>query len=139
MANKGWKQFERKIATRLGTTRIPVTGVDRHGADLEQPMFCYQAKLRKIVPAFIYEWLGGICASAATKGKIGVLVLSRPRRPLNDSLVIVRFSDWVELHGAIETPPGPNARLRAIAQKTQFGSGTPSPSAERAPATGRSK
>ena len=101
MADTAWKKFERYCAQRLGTHRIPVTGIDREGADLELGMFCYQAKLRKVIPAFLFTWLAGIVGSAKAKGKIGVLVLNRPRKDRTEALVVVRFDDWVALHGDI--------------------------------------
>ncbi len=103
MPDKGWKKYERRVAGDLGGRRIPVTGIDRHGADVECAMFCVQVKLRKALPSWLWEWLGGISASAERQGKIGVLVLKKPRQQDVDALVVVRYSDWCDLHGKTDT------------------------------------
>lgn len=100
MADKGWKAAERRYARAVGTTRIPVTG-ERHGADYKTELFAYQLKIRKVIPAWLFEWLHGICSTAG-KDQVGVLVLNRPRCRTGDALVVLRHSDWVDLHGEIE-------------------------------------
>lgn len=98
----GWKAFERRIAADCGGRRIPVTGIDRHGADVVTPMFHVQAKLRKSIPAWLGLWLSGIVGTASDAGKIGVLVLKRPRQKDTDALVVLRWADWVALHGPVD-------------------------------------
>lgn len=107
MSDRGWKQFERRLAKDMGVARIPVTG-ERHGADVRDVMFCYQAKLRKVIPAFLFEWLSGIVATSQGSGRIGVLVLKTPRMSDAESLVIVRWSDWVDLHGPVKFEQQPH-------------------------------
>lgn len=63
-------------------------------------MFCFQFKLRRVIPAFLFEWLGGIVATAARSNRIGVLVMKRPGMEDGDALVMLRYRDWVDLHGA---------------------------------------
>ena len=103
-ARSTWKGFERRVAGCLGGRRIPVTGIDRHGADVECEMFSIQVKLRKGQPAYLREWLDGICASAETRERIGVVVWKQPGRGRNDddALVVLRLKDWVALHGRAE-------------------------------------
>lgn len=103
MADKAWKAAERSMARDVGTTRIPVTG-ERHGADFEDALACYQLKVRNSLPGWLFTWLSGICWNAGPKGKIGVLVLNRPRRRRQDALVIVTWGDWVALHGQPALP-----------------------------------
>ena len=98
-ARTTWKNYERLVAADLGGRRIPVTGIDRDGADVVTDMFAIQVKLRKSIPAWLGQWLSGICATA-TDGRIGVLVLRKPRQDTKDALVVVRYADWVSLHGA---------------------------------------
>jgi len=98
MPDKAWKAYERRMCRDVGTERIPVTG-ERDGADGQTGMFCYQFKLRKAVPSFIVEWLAGIVNKAIDNDRIGVLVMKRPRDLDRDSLVVVRWHDWVALHG----------------------------------------
>lgn len=100
-ARNTWKAFERVIAADLGGRRIPVSGVDRHGADVETPMFHVQAKLRKSLPAWLFDWLGGICGTTPD-GKIGILILRTPRMKNAEALVVLRYSDWKDLHGKAE-------------------------------------
>ena len=54
--DKSWKAFERRLATRVGGRRIPVTGA-RDGADVVAGPFVYQAKLRRGVPSYLKDWL----------------------------------------------------------------------------------
>jgi hypothetical protein len=98
----GWKSFERRIAADLGGRRIPVTGLDRHGADVVTTMFHVQTKLRKAIPDWLFDWLGGICGTAGDAGKTGILILKTPRMRDSESLVVMRFGDFVALHGKPE-------------------------------------
>lgn len=98
MSDKGWKQFERRMCRDVGTERIPVTG-ERFGADGSNAMFCFQFKLRSAMPAWLWEWLAGIVSAGARTGKVGVLVLKKPRQKDEDALVVLRWKDWVDLHG----------------------------------------
>ena len=103
MADRGWKQFERRCARDVGTERIAVTG-ERHGADASNEMFAFQFKLRRVLPAYLWEWLSGIRGSAQRTGKVGVLVVKKPRQKDVDALVILSWGDWIALHGRLEQP-----------------------------------
>lgn len=98
MADRGWKQAERRMARDVGTERIPVTG-ERAGADFEDAIAVYQLKVRRAIPAWLWEWLSGIRGTGARKGKAGVLVLKRPRERDDDAIVVLSWRDWVDLHG----------------------------------------
>lgn len=100
-ARNTWKAFERQIASDCGGRRIPVTGIDRADRDVEAGMFWIQAKLRKSIPAWLFDWLGGICG-ACPEGKVGVLILRTPRMKNADALVVLKYRDWVALHGKPE-------------------------------------
>ena len=78
---------------------------ERHGADFEDAIACYQLKVRKAIPGWLWGWLSGICGTGQRKGKAGVLVLRRPRQRDEDALVVLTWADWVDLHGAPETEP----------------------------------
>lgn len=93
-----WKAFERAIASGLNGKRIPVTGVDRHGADVVTPMFHCQVKLRKSLPNWIFDWLHGI-RGTTPDGKIGILILRTPRMRNADALVVMTYAEFVDLHG----------------------------------------
>jgi hypothetical protein len=102
-ARATWKAAERRVAEDLGGRRIPVTGIDRHGADVVTPMFHIQVKLRKALPAWLWEWLEGIRNDANPHGKVGIVVLKKPRQKDTDGLVVMSYSDFCDLHG---TPKG---------------------------------
>jgi hypothetical protein len=96
---KPWKRFETRIAKALNGRRIPVTGIDRHGADVESAMFLIQAKRRKGCPSYLREWLDGICGSAKKANKVGVVVWTEPGTRDTGALVVMRYSDFIDLHG----------------------------------------
>lgn len=99
MGDKHWKRAERMIAADCGGRRIPVTG-ERHGSDVDHPLFAFQLKVRRALPGWLFDWLGGIVANAEPRGKVGVLILNRPRQPRRNALVVLRWSDWCALHGS---------------------------------------
>jgi len=105
VTERSWKAFERRCARDVGTERIPVTG-ERHGADAEDPMFCYQFKLGRSQPSYLREWLAGIVAAGAARrpGKVGVVVWKPKGARDGDALVLLRWCDWVALHGAVGAP-----------------------------------
>ena len=98
MPDKGWKQFERRCSRDFGVERIPVTG-ERHGADGVCAMFSFQFKKRKALPSWLFEWLDGICVAAKRTNTVGVVVMKTPGMEDGDALVVLRWRDWVDLHG----------------------------------------
>jgi hypothetical protein len=111
-ARSTWKNWERRVAARLGGRRIPVSGIDRHGADVESNVFCYQVKLRQGMPAYLLDWLAGICATATCRGKVGVVIWKTPGRgrPDDDAVVVLRLRDWTALHGTpMSESPNPES------------------------------
>lgn len=98
MSDKRWKAVERKVAAKVRGQRIPVTG-ERDGADVLSPMFAYQVKSRRRHPRWLTEWVAGITGASAPK--IGVVVLHTPGHEVDDALVVLRFKDWVDLHGSV--------------------------------------
>jgi hypothetical protein len=104
-ARNTWKAEERRIADDLGGKRIPVTGIDRDGADVVTPLFLVQSKLRATIPAWLGEWLLPIAAEAKQSGRIGILVLRKPRQRNSDSLVVLRYDDFCALHGVVAPKP----------------------------------
>jgi hypothetical protein len=95
-----WKAAELRVAKDLGGRRIPVTGLDRDGADVVTPMFHVQIKLRKALPVWLWAWLAGIRGDAKPHGKVGILVLKKPRQDDREALVVMSFADFCDLHGA---------------------------------------
>jgi len=103
-ARNTWKAAERRVAEDLGGRRIPVTGIDRNGADVVTPLFHVQVKLRRALPAWLWGWLGGIRGDAMQSGRVGVLVLKKPRQADVDGLVVMSYGDFVDLHGPVPVP-----------------------------------
>jgi hypothetical protein len=101
MADRVWKRREREVAKTLKGRRIPVTGIDRHGADVETPLLSIQVKHGRRRPAFLREWLDGICGSAKVNGKVGLVVWTDHREPTPEAVVILKLSDFEALHGSL--------------------------------------
>ena len=101
-ARSTWKKYESRVAADLGGRRIPVTGIDRDGADVRSARFSVQVKLRKALPAWLFSWLSGICETATADGRMGILVLRKPRQEDVDGLVVMRYGDFIELTKALD-------------------------------------
>jgi hypothetical protein len=98
--DRGWKKFERRVARDHACERIPVSG-ERDGADARNAMFSFQTKLRRAIPKCIREWSDAIHRAAQRHGTIGVLIVKEPGKHDDNALVIVRYHDWIDLHGTI--------------------------------------
>ena len=82
-----------------GVERQAVTG-ERDGSDCKaHSMFVFSMKLRKSVPKTIRDWSDSIHRCAQRQGKTGVLIVKEPGKHDENALVILRYSDWLELHG----------------------------------------
>jgi hypothetical protein len=104
MKARSWKAAETRFARDVGRERKPCDG-SRAGADFEDAMFCYQLKVRRRLPAWLWTWLLGVQGTAAASERVGVLVLKQPRQEDADALVVLSWRDWRDLHGTPE--PGP--------------------------------
>lgn len=62
-------------------------------------MFSFQIKLRKSVPKTIRDWSDSIHRCAQKHGKTGVLIVKEPGKHDDNALVILRYQDWIDLHG----------------------------------------
>lgn len=98
MKNRSWKAAETRFARDVGSERKPCDG-SRDGADFEDGLACYQLKVRRAIPGWLWDWLTGIRATADRTKRIGVLVLKHPRQQDSDALVVLTWRDWVDLHG----------------------------------------
>ena len=80
-----------------------MTGVDRDGADFENALFSAQCKLRKGMPGYLRVWLDGICRVAKDKDRIGIVIWKEPGKGKcdDDAVVLVKWKDWVALHGDV--------------------------------------
>jgi hypothetical protein len=88
-----WKRRERAVARLFGGRRIPVTGLDRHGADVDTPRLLIQVKHGHRRPAFLKAWLDGICDQATHVGRVGVVVWTTAGEPTADAVVVLRAVD----------------------------------------------
>jgi hypothetical protein len=98
-ARSTWKGWERRCAKLLGGRRRPVTGIDRHDGDVYSARFEVQCKCRGRQPAYLLEWLKGICATATARGRIGLVVWKQAGRGHDDAdaLVVLRWQDFVTI------------------------------------------
>lgn len=94
-----WKKRELGLAHDLGGERLPVSGRTKDEPDAETPMFVIQSKHKKSHPSYLWTWLSGICGVAKDRNKTGILVISKPRQDRSEALVIMRYADFLELHG----------------------------------------
>lgn len=152
MSDRSWKAFERRLARDMGSERIPVTG-ERAGADFEDGLFVYQAKLGRRAPAYLAAWLGGIRAAGRARRpeKVGVIAWKPKGAEDVEAVVILAWGDWVALHGSVPAPPLAVAELAppALEARQRFpkalhapncawaGCGKPLPVGERQRGTGR--
>jgi len=56
-------------------------------------------KLRKAIPKCIREWSDDIHEEGRKHGKVGVLIVKEPGKHDDNALVILRYRDWIDLHG----------------------------------------
>jgi hypothetical protein len=96
--SRSWKAAETRFARDVGTERKPCDG-SRAGADFADGLCAYQLKIRRAIPGWLWDWLGGIQASAKASGRCGVLVLKKPRQDDSEAVVVLSWKDWVDLHG----------------------------------------
>lgn len=117
MSDATWKKFERRMARSLGTRRIPVTG-ERAGADFETGRFAYQAKKGRRFPSYLTRWLQEIRNTGARSGKIGVVVWQERGAPDSEAAVVLRFGDWLALHGEEHRPASQTAHYASATLPT---------------------
>lgn len=100
-SHPAWKKFEERCAKRIGGRRRPVTGIDRGDGDSFNAMFELQCKLRDGIPDYLKAWLRDIVATATKRNRIGLVVWKERGRGRDDddALVIMRWKDFVDLHG----------------------------------------
>lgn len=104
MSDKTWKKRERATAEVLGGKRIPVTGQDRHGADVVTELLHVQVKHGRNRPGYLREWLDGIRGNAQPKQKTGIVVWSVHRERQSDAIVLISLADFEALFGKVPTP-----------------------------------
>ena len=89
------------MAKALDGKRIPVTGIDRDGADVTSDLFAVQVKHGRRRPSYLADWLSGIRAQALAP-QVGVVVWCDNRECLEDAVVLMSMKDFVDLHGKVK-------------------------------------
>lgn len=94
MADKTWKQVERRHAQMCGGRRIPVLG--RRGPDVAHPTLAVESKTRKRVPSYLYEWVQQ-AEMGAQPSKIPVVVIHQKGQRFRNDLAVLRWETLLEL------------------------------------------
>jgi hypothetical protein len=97
MADKTWKRRERQVAAALGGRRIPITGLDRHGADVTTARLAVQVKRGRRRPGYLSDWLDGIRARGAETARTGIVVWCDHQEDIQEAIVLLRLRDFIEL------------------------------------------
>jgi len=115
VSDHAWKAFERRTARDHGVERTPVSGrqADTGGLDWSNQMFAAQVKLGYNEPGYLRTWVDGIRRHAQVRGLVGIVIWKHKWVRDENALVILRYADWLELHGQVEDGLGlvaPEAR-----------------------------
>lgn len=107
MTRNTWKATERALARDVRTERIPVTGRqrDKGGSDFSDGFASYQCKDGYAQPAYLEKWMRDAEEYARPRDCVPVVVWHRRGQRRKDSLVVLRWSDWVDLHGPATPAP----------------------------------
>ncbi len=97
MGDKTWKNIERKVASYLGGTRVPITGRQRGSApDVEHAALSIEVKHRESLPDWLFDAMNQ--AEESRRGtQIPVVILHQKGQSIPDCLTIVRLSDILKL------------------------------------------
>ncbi len=99
MERSSWKRTERRVAAALGGERVPVSGRARGDVpDVRHPLWAIEVKHRKRLPALLAEAMSQAVA-AQRDGQVPLVVLHETGRHQGNDLVVLRMSDWIDLHG----------------------------------------
>lgn len=89
-----WKRVERQIAAFLGGVRVPVTGRQRGDApDIQHEWLSPEVKSYSTVPKWLLEAMTQ-AEAAAKDGELPVAIVHKKGQKVEDSLVVVRLSDF---------------------------------------------
>jgi len=98
-----WKRTERKIATRLGGQRVPITGRARGDApDIAHDWLAIEVKHRKRLPDWLHEALAQAYASARTD-QLPIVVLHEHGERHENDLVVLRLGEFQAWFGELQT------------------------------------
>lgn len=108
MTDKTWKQFERRIAKRVGGRRLGPTGTDT--ADVVSPWLVVECKHRSTLPAWVQKALDKARRNAEPD-QLGLAVLHEKGTRDVDSLVVLSLGDFLAWFDPVPRGPdgGPTA------------------------------
>jgi len=97
MADKKWKQTERKLAKLIGGERIPVSGRQRgFSADIQHANFSIEVKERMTLPVWLHDAMNQ--AEMSKRGdQIPLVILHQARQKFDQSFAVMRLSDLIAL------------------------------------------
>ena len=102
MADKLWKQAERKIAALLGGQRVPITGRQRGDVpDIRHNTFSVEVKHKQELPAWLNEAMEQ-AEAAVTDDKMPIVILHEKGKNYAESLTILKLSDIIKLKNRID-------------------------------------
>jgi len=97
MTRSTWKSSERRMATALGGTRVPISGRGRGNVpDIEHPVYAIEHKAGRVLGPRLLLAIAQAEAAAAVSGKVPLVTIeqsSGPGRP-NRRFVLLRLEDW---------------------------------------------
>ena len=98
MPNRAWKQVERRVARKLGGTRIVLSGRNNMGAvgDILLDGYTIEAKSGRQVPKTVIAWLETL-RELTTDGRIPLLVMQPKNR--KEMIVVVTLTDLARILG----------------------------------------
>jgi hypothetical protein len=101
MPDATWKAVNRQICRLLGGIRSGYDGTGGRDCEGTYP-YCVEVKHRKDVP----QWLTDAMLQAtvyAKRTELPIAVIHQERRPIKDSLVVIRLGDFIDWFVSQET------------------------------------
>lgn len=92
LPDAAWKQFERWLDKELGGQG---RGGPRYEEDVLHDELSIEAKHRSSIPKWVKE--GMLQAVSRSRGRVPVLFIHEKYRPYTDTLVVMRWEDWIKL------------------------------------------
>lgn len=102
MSEKHWKRQERKLAVRLGGTRVPITGRTRGSApDIAHDVFAIEVKCRKVIPGWLREALAQAKACQRSDAQLPIVLLHEQGQRRDAVIVFMTLSDFEAFNGRV--------------------------------------
>ena len=93
-----WKQAEREVAKRLGCQRHGPVGT-AETSDLSNDWLVVEVKHRKTLPLWLLGAVAQASYAARDTGKLPIAVLHEAGSQYDDSLVVLRLSEFLAWFG----------------------------------------